>query len=1515
MGQKVASLEIELAMATGGAIADLNRFGGVMDKTTAHTLQAINKIDDAMKGAIDLDPATQQMVKLAEQSAKTAVESAREFNRIERAGERMAAQLERQLSVFGKTTGEVRSLKAETAALAAEQAGQAELAARIRAAEAALYDQEFAATRRARQEQEAAAEDRAIAADQAEKAASREATALREAAHAHQMFEARARAGAIALRDAETAAAADAIAVARLREMLDPAAAAQDRLTNEIAEARRVMIAAGFSAEELARAEGLLTQRHGGLIASNGQMKAGMQQLSFQANDMATMWAMQAKPMQIFASQAGQVIQALQLMSGNSKGLLGFLGGPWGMGITTAAVVLAPFVAKLFESSEASKEAEKAFDSFVKHQADIANFIDLATGKLTEQNAELVRNAILTRQAQIDKNIADTADQRRTGLNLARTASQGGYLSRLGNAAQGYLTRGGDPYANLGPDAWFGDADVRSAMLDAAGDVGKLSSSIYKLSQTTRPDLRGLALDISNQAGQAILAARENERLRKEMSALGGDTTALSGANLKLIETQVAIAAATTPLEKAQANLSAVRQRAGAIEKMTGDAQKVAAAGYRTDLLAATQAVKAAEQAEKDARVAKVAHNKEVRDANKEAREAAALQRELASTYDGLLAKLDPAGGAQKAYIDTLNDIGRLEAANLLSRQDSVAWQLRANQQLAKSLEEVRKASEVSIGTPDLDGILERGLKPLNDALEAPGKMLDDLAQRADDAASAMERAFGRVGGAIGDATALLADYGKRQAEIDAQREAAGTNQEKLDGLAKDSANLRLSTMIGLTGAAKNLFNEHSKGYKAMEAAEKALTILQLARTAVDVAGGAAKMFAHLGPWAFPAVAAMLGVMASLGFSGGANVSMEDYTKGNTGAGTVLGDSDAKSESLLRSIDMLRDVEDATLNVSRSMLNSLRSIESRISGLSSLLVRTGSIDGASAGVETGFNSSLSGGLVGSALFGSLGLINNTIGKLPIVGGIINGVTGVIKSLFGTKTTVVGGGIYGNGQTIGDILSNGFDAQTYSDIQKKKKFLGITSGTSYSTVFGGAVDDDITNQFALILRGFNDTIIAAAGPLGASTSAISDTLSHFVVDIGKIDLQGLSGTEIQEKLEAVFGAAADGMAAAAFPGLERFQKVGEGAFETLVRVASTVEQVDATFQRLGVTTTSLGVDIDMAVAGLFDTVGDFTGAADDYFRTFYSEAEQTAAKALQMGRAFNSLGLTMPDTLAGFRQLVEAQDLATAAGQQTYATLLQLAPAFADLKGAMEGAASAAAIVRQREDLQSKLLQLEGDTTAIRAAELARLDPSNRALQEQIYAIQDAQEAAKAAEELRKAWSSVGDSIMDEVRRIRGLTDATGAGSYATLLGQFNAASLAARAGDQDAAKTLPQLSRSMLDAAKLAATSRQELDRVQAQTAASLEATYAEIRAMGDTTASSATTESTLDALAASQATSTTSTESDLLSEMRAMREELAQLRSDTNTGNATIASNTGAMRRTLENVSPTGDAIMVRAA
>ena len=153
------------------------------------------------------------------------------------------------------------------------------------------------------------------------------------------------------------------------------------------------------------------------------------------------------------------------------------------------------------------------------------------------------------------------------------------------------------------------------------------------------------------------------------------------------------------------------------------------------------------------------------------------------------------------------------------------------------------------------------------------------------------------------------------------------------------------------------------------------------------------------------------------------------------------------------------------------------------------------------------------------------------------------------------------------------------------------------------------------------------------------------------------------------------------------------------------------------------------------------------------------------------------------------------------------------------------------------------------------------------------------------------------------------------------MGQFNAATAAARGGDMDAAKTLPQLSQALLTAAQNAATSRQELDRIKAQVAASLEATYGLIGSlsMGSSTASISTTDLLTNGLTSQPATvsaNDNSTDS-LAAKLDALRDEVAQMRTENNSGHAATAGNTGSIKKTLDNVTlqSGGDAISTVAA
>lgn len=1252
-----------------------------------------------------------------------------------------------------------------------------------------------------------------------------------------------------------------------------------------------------------------------GAAGASGVRKSGsaMAALAPQAQDMFTQLSMGANVFNVLAIQGGQAASQMIHMDGVAGKFAAFMMGPWGLALTGATLLVGALSGKLLDNEDAAKKAADGLKKFQDRQSDITNFIDATTGALTEQNRTLVLNAVLTRQAQIAANEAEISKGRQEAFKSAR------------NTLDNYAPSAGVGSAGVPIFSRMTDPAVRRAIAAAGGDVDKLSQSIAQLART-RPDLNPLALQISNQAGAAILAQRENVKLGKELRALGGDASALAKGTTGLIEKQVALATATTPLERARAQLALVQQGAAAADKAGG----AALIRYRADLTAASNAVNAAEAAQKGAREATKAHNAALREQKKDAREAEAEARKLQSTYEQMQNRLDPQAAAAREFAEAMDNIGKLRAAGKITVAEMEAWQYAASRTAADSA--ARVVDEVTLAVRDIPKVAELelrivGLEPLLGLRDA--ETWDVIAQNVSNAARGMTDAFGAVGRAVGDTAAIYTSFQAQQARLaddkakqlaaardlgDAEKTAAKVRQ--IDGL---FAIRNATAQVGLYGdmaqAAQGFFKQGSSGYKAMgdavkvfRAVEFALSVRSIAQDAIEtgskIASSAARTASNaveavsraLASLPFPANiaagAATVAALAAIGVSiagaiggGGRNT----LTKPNDGTGTVLGDPAAKSESIRRAVDALKEVDTLTLNTSREMLSSLRAIETSIGGLASLVVRAGNVN-ADVNVAEGFQKNL---------------IGSVLSKIPLIGGFLGG-------LFGSKTEIVGGGLYGGAQSLGSILDRGFDASYYSDTKKTSKFLGITTGTSYKTSYTGA-DAGLESQFTLILKQFNDAITAAAGPLGASTSEIETRLRGFVVNIGKIDLKGLTGAEIEEKLSAVFGAAADQMAAAAIPGLTRFQKVGEGTFETLVRVASTVEAVTASLDALGYGARALGIDAKMGIAAQFDSVSAMSSAVQAYADAFYTREEQAAAKQAQLASVFSSLGMVMPTTLAGFRQLVDAQDLTSTAGQKTYATLIQIAPAFAELKSAMEGAKSAADILAERQDLERKLLELRGDTAAIRALDLAKLDASNRALQEQVWAVQDAMDAAKAADELRQAWTSVGDSIMDEVKRIRGLNGSEG-GSFASLMGEFNAASTAARAGDQEAAKSLPGLSQALLNAAALVATSRQEMDRVQAQTAASLEATYKAIQAMNGGSSTVPTVAVLAAAATAQAATAPAAANDESGATIEDLRGEIADLRTALTDALASIAGNTGRTARIMEDVTAQsgGDAISV---
>lgn len=285
----------------------------------------------------------------------------------------------------------------------------------------------------------------------------------------------------------------------------------------------------------------------------------------------------------------------------------------------------------------------------------------------------------------------------------------------------------------------------------------------------------------------------------------------------------------------------------------------------------------------------------------------------------------------------------------------------------------------------------------------------------------------------------------------------------------------------------------------------------------------------------------------------------------------------------------------------------------------------------------------------------------------------------------------------------------------------------------------------------------------------------------------------------------------------------FQKLGEMSFDG----------IDTLIQKLG--------GLDNAAA-----------AMSSYYENYYSEAEKAANFTRVLTEEFAALGFELPSSRDALRALMDANIALGDAGAPTVAALLGLQGAFAQLVPAVTDTAaaivrSAADIANERAGLERQILQLQNDTAGLRALDLSKLDESNQDLLKTIWALQDQQAAAaeaaraasaaaaeqrawadaqaQAAQRVREAWKSVGDSLIDEIKRIRGEVLDTGALGSAYLQSQFVLATVQARAGDEKAASSLPQLSQALLALAKDNASSAIGFKQMQLQIAASLEET------------------------------------------------------------------------------------------
>jgi len=688
--------------------------------------------------------------------------------------------------------------------------------------------------------------------------------------------------------------------------------------------------------------------------------------------------------------------------------------------------------------------------------------------------------------------------------------------------------------------------------------------------------------------------------------------------------------------------------------------------------------------------------------------------------------------------------------------------------------------------------------------------------------------------------------------DLELERNTVLANQEKDR---KKSIDKGITTSLTLT---KSLFKEESKGYKVVSGLEKAYQASKIAfqmwknrekikETALEIWGYAKSAASYVattatkvaaegglnivkgigailsaaqqaGPLAFVGFAAMAALVAGLGIAigGGGSSGGEYVDTSNQGTGTVFGDSEAQSASIANSIDLLSENSDLMLPLTSAMLRSLRNIESSIGGVTNLILR-GELGGDFSNLE--FDGKLT-GVIGTANKIYTGISTTmmnvlTLGldKLLLGGALGNLVSGIASTVFGglfgkTSQEVVASGLYASDQKLSDILSNGLNLKQYADVETTTKSW-FSSSSSTSTQYA-AVDDEIKQQFTLIFGGFYDSILSATDILGADLSTVENNLKNAVVSIGKINLKGLSGEEIQEKLEAVFGAAADDLAKQAFGGLDEFQSVGEGYYETLVKVASAVEEAAYYTDRLNVTSINYTdiinkqaddlaaeiirqsyltkVGISTIKGGMTDLVNTFDGSAEE-ITDFISTLEDLQEQLFMTGKNADYLTSSMILGAGGLDKL--------SSGLDAYFEMLSPAEQAAELTRRLTNEFAIFG-----KELPANTIAYRDLLNSITDTELAT--EAGQKLYGQIIALapefNDLQDSIKSANsEVNALVQSLRD-LAEQARAARGETEQPR--NLAYTRSQFEQASVLAMQGDTASAEKLLTLGKDLIGLSK-----------------------------------------------------------------------------------------------------------------
>lgn len=323
--------------------------------------------------------------------------------------------------------------------------------------------------------------------------------------------------------------------------------------------------------------------------------------------------------------------------------------------------------------------------------------------------------------------------------------------------------------------------------------------------------------------------------------------------------------------------------------------------------------------------------------------------------------------------------------------------------------------------------------------------------------------------------------------------------------------------------------------------------------------------------------------------------------------------------------------------------------------------------------------------------------------------ILSGSTAVAK-IFGRAAPRV------DATGVSGWLGNGdFAGQAYADVVEKG---GIFRSDKRYTEMSA-----LPEELGRFMDDASAAVFNKAKDFGAALGLPAQALSNVTTEI-KVALTDDADANFKAIAEAL-GTYGDALVAGYADAVKPLANYGETTAQTISRVGESISGVNDVLDALGLTALQASIDGGKAAIALQSAFGGLSTlqqAASGYLQNYYSDSERSALTRRAIGQTLGAAGLEVPATREAFRSLVDAQDLMTESGRNAFAVLMSVQDAFASLA---DVGRSVTDILNERNDIEERRLTLLGDTAALRELQLAKLDASNRPLQQTVYGLEDA----------------------------------------------------------------------------------------------------------------------------------------------------------------------------------------------